>query len=434
MPSARLDIRELKWLAFSMGLKRVVKTGTIIAIAILAGCQTTATYPEFPEDPAVEAGHGSIPSAAQTELRRVELQKPGGSREVTVPAVTQSVERRAVKTPELTVERVVPAVTQSVETKRLVEPERVEERVAGDGSVELVTVPAQFETVTETVVVKEATTELVTVPAQYETVTETVVVQDARKEVRYEPPAFGVTQGVADVATRPFSWTDVSDAGNYATFIPPITNLAFYPDTTVFTGDTDSDASLRDVHDRIVSFIEAEQDENLQWRLLRYPSGFVILTSPERIDEDARPIKVDGNRIASYAANDTGFLSSIRRFFKPDDERFRAISFLVRQGKTEAGPAFQSGADVGRLIAASSQTSSSLRDYLSRYYLKHHNFQVEVGVHEFEKIIGNSFDAANWSQFHLSSRPFTLAKHRKGSDIIKRADQTLRLDGSGARP
>jgi hypothetical protein len=168
-----------------------------------------------------------------------------------------------------------------------------------------------------------------------------------------------------------------------------------------------------------MNLIDSENDQNFQSQLFSHPSGFVILTSPERIDGEAKSIKSNGKRIGIDDDIETGFVAFMRRLFMPQPKRFRAITFAVSQTQQAPGEAIVSGEDLKSIVASGGYPDEVFRDYLSQYYLKQNNFQVIVRVYEFSRVDAASAGESFWSRYKKVADPFSLSRHRSGSSLIQ---------------
>lgn len=211
-----------------------------------------------------------------------------GVETVYVPAVTKMVTKRVMTMPAAIMERTVPAVTQQVNG--------------------------------ETVIVQESVSETVTIPATFEHVEIEEIIEPERVETRPVTAAADARPQLVQVAVNPFSWDEIAAAGGRRPpeFIPPATLRNYIIKPELFSGREGADVNLKVVHDTIMALIEAEEDENFRSRLFSHPNGFVVLTSPERIDDDAKAIKVDGNRIGIEETISAGFGAFLRSFFLPE--------------------------------------------------------------------------------------------------------------------
>lgn len=315
-----------------------------------------------------------------------------------------------------------------------------------------VIIPASYETVTERVVSQEASLREIYVPAVTRVVDgEIIVIQDASTEYVSVPATFETLTTVqlvepesigsqtvqasdvdgllaVQVATSPFNWDEIEALGGRRppVFLSPATQIKYNVKPVVFAGRDGADVTLEVVHNKVMNLIESDGDENFQSRLFSHPSGFVILTSPERIDDEAQAIKVDGKRIGINDNIETGFMAFMRGLLRPQPKRFRAIAFTISQTQEAPGEAINTGGDLNQIIASGGFPDQIFKDYLSRYYLKENNFQIIVGVHEFSRLDAATAEESFWDRYKKVAVPFALSQHRSGSSLI---DSTLSTGG-----
>lgn len=374
-------------------MKNLVRRSLMIAgLGGFAACSSLGVE-KTAEQPAlvVEYMVGSGTSFASVSVANIPIPIGAGTgiQTVIIPAVTRSVTARVMTQEARTVERVIPGVT----------------RQNADG---------------ETVVVQEASIELMEFPAVYEDVV-TVEISDAeRREIRTVEATPEASLQTVQVAINPFSWDEIEaeNGRRPPEFIPPAAKARYLIEPIVFAKRDGADVSLKEVHDRLMGLIDAEDDENFQSRLFSHPSGFVILTSPERIDDTAQAIKVDGKRIGIEDNINVGVVAFFKSIFLPDPKRFRVISFTVSQTSENPGVPFETGRDFNKIMRTGGFADFVFENYLRRFYLRQNNFQVEVGIHEFSRVDEARPAESFWSRYELVPVAYTLARHRAGSTLI----------------
>jgi hypothetical protein len=369
-----------------------------IGVICLAGCSQT-----FPKTKPTTTGGGTpapvpvatvprpddAPELASMPVASVQLDVSVGEvvQTVVVPAASEMITTRVVVTPAQVYERVVPSVVQVIDGER--------------------------------VVVQEATAELVEVPAVYDDV-EVLTEVPAREESRVVSASEADGPQMVQVAVNPFNWDEIEAAGGRRPpiFIPPATERKYIVNPIVFAEREGADVNLKEVHKRIMGLIAAENDENFRSRLFSHPTGFVILTSPERIDDNAMAIKVNGKRIGIEENISSGFFGFIGGLFQPEPKRFRAISFTISQTVETPSVEFDTGRDFNNVFKTGGFSDFVFEDYLQRFYLRQNNFQVEVGIHEFSRVNEAQPTESYWARYVEVVSPFLLEKHKAGSNLI----------------
>ena len=134
---------------------------------------------------------------------------PPGARMVerVIPAVTETITRRVVKTPASTIERVIPAITKDVTVEVVNEDGTVTEVtktfVIQPASVEYVSPPPVYDTVTETIVTEPARTELVMIKADGTTIIVPPPVVKPKPKPKPRPQSGLLTAGDYDDVLNP---------------------------------------------------------------------------------------------------------------------------------------------------------------------------------------------------------------------------------------
>ena len=380
-----------------------------------------------------------IPAVTKIEKRQV-IQQPNSVIERTIPTVTQTVSRRILKTPAQTVERIIPAITK--QQTRVVDGEiRTETVVVKEATTELVTIPATYETVTETIVTQSESTEYVTVPAVYKEIEVPVEIRPEFINVRFDnPSSFSKVQPITEsinatnidsgekikinVSTEPFSWDLIEKGLGTAPpeFISPDGEASFFIDTTFFG---EGAISLKRVYRKITEIIESENDPEYKASFLKYPKGFVILTSGEKIDESGKTIKKDGKRVKLQSKR-SWIKQLFDSFFSSKDYRVRYISFTVRPSVPKlSGENIDNANILNSRQKKGFKTSEikSLDEYLDAFYLRNEDdYVVEVNVHEFIRELPtspNELEKFNLEKFIVSDNPLTADQHESGSQTLR---------------
>jgi len=369
----------------------------------------------------------TIPAVTETVQRRV-VQTPARTVERTIPAQTRYETRRIVKTPAKTIERVVPAVTQQIAVKN---PETGEieyqTRVSQPQSIEYISVPAVYETVQEPVIVQEATTELVTIPAQYKTISERVVKTPARTENTIVPAKYESRLKEVKHATVPFSWNKIESFGysRPPAFNPPPSKAEYEVGEDFFIPSEsaeNTDINLWQVYEKLSSLIQSENDANMNFKVYSYPQGYVLLTSAERIDENANPLMINGKRIATTGDRSNNWFKNIyTKLFNRDDNRIRYIAFIVKpKGYVKAGDEISTSQQFESIfLNGGNQSDLVAKEYFETYFLRHHKYTCIARVFEYQRIDQTSPNSLPNSKYKVVREPLTRERHLSGSNILQ---------------
>ena len=231
---------------------------------------------------------------------------------------------------------------------------------------------------------------------------------------------------------RAFSWDMVSTGTAPPTFIPPPTKLNFIIPNDEIIAKHGSDPSLWQVFKLIEAEIENENDPDYTSRIFSYDAegqdsdGFVVITTPERIDEKAVSIKEDGKRIpldksTSHRSGLFGHLN-LFRFFKNEERRYRYIAFIVKgTGYTPSAQSTLSDFEFRETFDQGGLSTSLPEKVLNTYKLDRDDYQVEVRIYEYEKIKISSPDLSIPSEageFVQTDPTLGIGLHQTGSSVI----------------
>lgn len=362
-------------------------------------------------------GSQSVPETVNVS----KITKPARIERRVKPAVTRQITKRVVRQPAGTQERVIPAVTKQ-EFRRVVKTPA--------SSVEK-TVPAKTLEVTGLVPISDGSQAFL--PSS-------IV---SRSTNSFHSSASGLFAGTDTVSTSTsfvqnqeksplFNWP----TGNKPpVFTPPETHLKVNIDYELLQNSDGSEPSLMCVYYKLAFAIEnnpiedcptAEQIKSLKGypAVRRFPHGFVILTNPERINNNAEivrykqdPNKGDPVPVDKFPVEGLGDYVSVL-FTKPTN-RFRYFAFIVtsRDGGIEdtGAQATVSGLDE-QILAAGTSNILPLELNDIRFSKKH--YICEVWIYDFSDIDLANSDLENNKDAPDAKPKLQAEKHVSGSPTL----------------
>lgn len=312
--------------------------------------------------------------AAVTKTFKVKkLVRPARTVETTIPAFAKQVTRRVVATPASTMERVIPALTRQETRRVLRRPERVVSRE----------VPAETVTITRWV----AAPQISATPGQS---------WPGLIEDRFVWPTTN---------TMPF-------------FKPPKTDIKIdIPNATCGYTPNNSDRSLMHVFENFSGLLNRYQ---YQKRVFKYKHGFAILTSPERISEDAKNIldpKLDTRiKLDQHPINGIG--SYLQILFTKPATRYRYLAFIITADDNVESTDSEATSEGLKAIFAEGSLDSDLPSSMRNYAFTK-EYKCQVWVYEFSRIDREDPIAMDGDLFVPAAPALSEFAHKAGSPVLK---------------
>lgn len=313
------------------------------------------------------------------------------------------------------------AVTKAIEVKRLASPAQIVER----------TIPATYKSVTRRVISSPAQTMERSVPAQTKMQTRTIVKATEQFESREVPAeTLTITRWVSEeepdailsnnLILEKFEWPTTN---TMVVFDPPKTNIKIdIPNATCGYTKNQSAASLMDVFDNFSSLLTRYK---YQKRVFKYKHGFAILTSPERISENAENIldPSSNTRIKLDQHPINGIGKYLEILFTKPSTRYRYLAFIITADDNVKGTNNEATPDGLRAVfktgGVDSDLPSSMRDYAFTS-----EYKCQVWVYEFSRIDRDDPTEMKGDLFVPASPTLSEFAHRDGSPALKALFET----------
>lgn len=356
-----------------------------------------------------------VPASYKTVTETVEV-APEMVEYVNVPAKFKTENKTIVISPARGGK---PAVTETLQVKKLVSPAQTVEK----------TIPARFEQVTRRVVEGEGKTMERVVPAMTRVESRRVVTTPAQvvtREVAAETVTVRRLVPTQPVNTSPgliedkFVWPSTN---SMQLFTPPKTDIKIdIPNSTCGYVSNNSDPSLMDVFKNFSGLLNKYQYPK---RVFKYKHGFAILTSPERISEEAKNIlDAKQNRrikLDQHPINDIG--SYLQILFTKPATRYRYLAFIITADDNVQGTDKEATPEGLQAIFTQGGLDSDLPDSMRNHAFTT-QYKCQVWVYEFSRIDRDDPTVMEGDLFVPAAPTLSEFAHKAGSPVLKALFET----------
>lgn len=313
------------------------------------------------------------------------------------------------------------AVTKAIEVKKLVSPAQVVER----------TIPATYKTVTRRVVSSPQQNIERAIPAQTKMQTRTIVRVPEQLELREVPAeTMTITRWISEpepemilssnLIFEKFEWPTTN---TMVVFEPPKTNIKIdIPNATCGYTSNQNTASLMDVFDNFSNLLS---EHEYQKRVFKYKHGFALLTSPERISDEAKNIldPSSNKRIKLDQHPINGIGKYLEILFTKPSTRYRYLAFIITADDNVKGTNNEATPEglkaIFRAGGLASDLPSSMRDYAFT-----DEYKCQVWVYEFSRIDRDDPTIMKGDLFVPASPTLSEFAHKGGSPALKALFET----------
>lgn len=344
---------------------------------------------ETVEVKAASVKYRNIPAKFRTETQIVVVTPAQGEK----AAIKKAINVKKLVSPAQVVETVIPPTYKQVTRRVLDSPEQKIER----------SIPAQTKMQTRTIVRVPEQLESREVPA--ETITITRWISEPEPEMILSN----------NLITEKFEWP-TSNA--MAVFDPPQTDIKIdIPNATCGYTPNPGGASLMDVFDNFSGLLNKYR---YQKRVFKYKHGFAILTSPERISDDAKNIldPALNTRIKLDQHPIDGIAKYLEILFTKPSTRYRYLAFIITADDNVKGTNDEATPEGLQTVFSSGGLGSDLPNSMNDYAFTS-EYKCQVWVYEFSRIDRDDPSVMEGDLFVPASPTLSEFAHRAGSPALE---------------